>query len=197
MESRCCCSASSPCWSYTSSSASRAGVHGTRTPAERAGQFSAEYRRFVATNTNWQSYVPEATMSYLTQMAGLAYHNFASAAVGIALAIAFSAVSAVASKITSATSGSMPPVQSCGCCCPFPSSSPWRLFRKVWCRTCIPTAPHTWWNRKGVTQDSTGNPPPNTSPRKPSLRDRWRRRKPSKCWERMVAGFSIPTRPSV
>jgi potassium-transporting ATPase potassium-binding subunit len=40
------------------------------------------------TNTNWQSYVPESTMSYLTQMAGLAYHNFASAAVGIALAIA-------------------------------------------------------------------------------------------------------------
>jgi len=41
------------------------------------------------TNTNWQSYVPETTMSYLTQMAGLAYHNFISAAVGIALAIAF------------------------------------------------------------------------------------------------------------
>jgi len=41
------------------------------------------------TNTNWQSYVPETTMSYLTQMAGLAYHNFASAAVGMALAIAF------------------------------------------------------------------------------------------------------------
>jgi potassium-transporting ATPase potassium-binding subunit len=40
------------------------------------------------TNTNWQSYVPETTMSYLTQMAGLAYHNFASAAVGIALAVA-------------------------------------------------------------------------------------------------------------
>ena len=41
------------------------------------------------TNTNWQAYVPEVTMSYLTQMAALAYHNFASAAVGIALAIAF------------------------------------------------------------------------------------------------------------
>lgn len=41
------------------------------------------------TNTNWQSYVPEVTMSYLTQMAGLAYHNFVSAAVGIALALAF------------------------------------------------------------------------------------------------------------
>ncbi len=40
-------------------------------------------------NTNWQSYVPEVTMSYLTQMAGLAYHNFTSAAVGIALAVAF------------------------------------------------------------------------------------------------------------
>lgn len=41
------------------------------------------------TNTNWQNYAGETTMSYLTQMAGLAYHNFASAAVGIALAVAF------------------------------------------------------------------------------------------------------------
>ena len=40
------------------------------------------------TNTNWQSYTPETTMSYLTQMAGLAYHNFTSAAVGIAVAVA-------------------------------------------------------------------------------------------------------------
>jgi K+-transporting ATPase ATPase A chain len=40
------------------------------------------------TNTNWQAYTPEATMSYFTQMAGLAYHNFSSAAVGIALAVA-------------------------------------------------------------------------------------------------------------
>jgi len=41
------------------------------------------------TNTNWQAYGGESTMSYLTQMAGLAYHNFVSAATGIALAIAF------------------------------------------------------------------------------------------------------------
>lgn len=41
------------------------------------------------TNTNWQAYSPESTMSYLTQMLGLATHNFWSAAVGIALAIAF------------------------------------------------------------------------------------------------------------
>jgi K+-transporting ATPase ATPase A chain len=39
------------------------------------------------TNTNWQSYTPEATMSYLTEMAGLAIHNFYSAAVGIVVAI--------------------------------------------------------------------------------------------------------------
>jgi K+-transporting ATPase ATPase A chain len=41
------------------------------------------------TNTNWQAYSPESTMSYLTQMLGLATHNFWSAAVGIALAVAF------------------------------------------------------------------------------------------------------------
>lgn len=41
------------------------------------------------TNTNWQSYTPETTMSYFTQMVGLATHNFWSAAIGIALAVAF------------------------------------------------------------------------------------------------------------
>jgi K+-transporting ATPase ATPase A chain len=40
------------------------------------------------TNTNWQSYTPETTMSYLTQMIALATHNFFSAAAGIAVAIA-------------------------------------------------------------------------------------------------------------
>jgi K+-transporting ATPase ATPase A chain len=40
------------------------------------------------TNTNWQSYVPETTMSYLTQMTALTVHNFVSAATGIALAVA-------------------------------------------------------------------------------------------------------------
>jgi potassium-transporting ATPase potassium-binding subunit len=40
------------------------------------------------TNTNWQSYTPETTMGYFAQMAGLAYHNFLSAAVGIAVAVA-------------------------------------------------------------------------------------------------------------
>jgi len=58
------------------------------------------------TNTNWQNYAGEATMSYLTQMAGLAYHNFASAAVGIALAIAFIRGIARREKIRLATFGS-------------------------------------------------------------------------------------------
>ena len=40
------------------------------------------------TNTNWQSYTPETTMSYLTQMAALATHNFWSAAIGIVVAVA-------------------------------------------------------------------------------------------------------------
>jgi len=40
------------------------------------------------TNTNWQSYVGETTMSYLSQMMQLAFHNFASAACGVAAAIA-------------------------------------------------------------------------------------------------------------
>lgn len=53
-------------------------------PADLALNTAASF----TTNTNWQSYVPEVTMSYLTQMLTLAYHNFFSAAVGIALAIA-------------------------------------------------------------------------------------------------------------
>src|SRR6516162_4980973 len=40
------------------------------------------------TNTNWQAYGGESTLSYLSQMVGLALHNFTSAAVGIVVAIA-------------------------------------------------------------------------------------------------------------
>jgi K+-transporting ATPase ATPase A chain len=40
------------------------------------------------TNTNWQAYTGETTMTYMSQMAGLAYHNFVSAAAGIAVAVA-------------------------------------------------------------------------------------------------------------
>jgi len=49
---------------------------------------SFETAASFTTNTNWQSYVGETTMSYLSQMSQLAMHNFASAAVGISIAIA-------------------------------------------------------------------------------------------------------------
>ena len=65
---------------------------GVDSPASSTGTYVGSAFNTAAsftTNTNWQSYVPEVTMSYLTQMAGLAFHNFISAAVGIALAIAF------------------------------------------------------------------------------------------------------------
>ena len=58
---------------------------GAVSPAPLAFNTAASF----TTNTNWQNYSGETTMSYFTQMAGLAYHNFVSAAVGIALAIAF------------------------------------------------------------------------------------------------------------
>ncbi|MGP8266039.1 MAG: potassium-transporting ATPase subunit KdpA, partial [Beijerinckiaceae bacterium] len=57
-----------------------------QTPVEESLAFNTSVS-FI-TNTNWQSYVPETTMSYLTQMAGLTVHNFVSAATGIALAVA-------------------------------------------------------------------------------------------------------------
>jgi potassium-transporting ATPase potassium-binding subunit len=68
------------------------GLPGVDTASSAAGGYVGSAFNTAASftsNTNWQSYVPETTMSYLTQMAGLAYHNFASAAVGIALAVAF------------------------------------------------------------------------------------------------------------
>jgi len=55
------------------------------TPGHLAFNTAASF----TTNTNWQAYSGETTMSYFTQMAGLAFHNFASAATGIVLAIAF------------------------------------------------------------------------------------------------------------
>src|ERR1700739_4742173 len=58
---------------------------GAVAPAHLAFNTAASF----TTNTNWQNYAGETTMSYFTQMAGLAYHNFTSAAVGLALAIGF------------------------------------------------------------------------------------------------------------
>jgi K+-transporting ATPase ATPase A chain len=59
--------------------------HFANIPPELAFNTAASF----TTNTNWQNYSGESAMSYFSQMAGLAYHNFMSAATGIALAIAF------------------------------------------------------------------------------------------------------------
>jgi len=55
-------------------------------PVEAASAFNTAAS--FTTNTNWQGYAGETTMSYLSQMAGLAWHNFTSAAAGIAIAVA-------------------------------------------------------------------------------------------------------------
>ena len=87
---RCSCSASSRCSCSTRCNACRRVLplnpqgFGAVAPA-LAFNTAASF----TTNTNWQAYGGESTMSYFTQMAGLAYHNFVSAAVGIAVAIAF------------------------------------------------------------------------------------------------------------
>ena len=59
-------------------------------PGQSAVEQSSSFNTAVSfvTNTNWQGYGGETTMSYLTQMAGLTVHNFVSAATGIAIAIA-------------------------------------------------------------------------------------------------------------
>ena len=70
------------------------------------------------TNTNWQNYVGEATMSYFSQMAGLTVHNFVSAATGIALAVALIRGFARKSpRRASATSGSTSRAAASMCCC--------------------------------------------------------------------------------
>jgi potassium-transporting ATPase potassium-binding subunit len=55
-------------------------------PVEATSAFNTAVS--FTTNTNWQGYSGESTMSYLSQMAGLAWHNFISAAAGIAIAVA-------------------------------------------------------------------------------------------------------------
>jgi K+-transporting ATPase ATPase A chain len=59
--------------------------HFAAVPDRQAFETSASF----TTNTNWQSYSGESMMSYLSQMTQLTFHNFASAAVGIAVAVAF------------------------------------------------------------------------------------------------------------
>ena len=80
------------------------------------------------TNTNWQTYVGESTMSYFSQMVGLAFHNFVSAATGIAIAAALVGDCAVRLRRL-AISGSTWFGSLTTCCC----RSVWCLLL-FWCR---------------------------------------------------------------
>jgi potassium-transporting ATPase potassium-binding subunit len=87
------------------------------------------------TNTNWQAYSGESTMSYLTQMAGLAFHNFMSAAAGLAIAIAVIGALHAAADAPSETFGTTWCAAPYGCCCQCALSSPSSWYGRAYLRT--------------------------------------------------------------
>ena len=129
------------------------------------------------TNTNWQSYVPETTMSYLVQMAGLTVHNFVSAATGIALAVAlirgFARRSAQGDRQFLGRSDPLHALH--------PAAD---LHRR---RPVLRLAGH-------AAESATPTPTPRRwkAPSRPSRRVRWLRRKSSRCWAPTAAASSTP-----
>ena len=124
------------------------GVDSARAPpADLSPQLSTPPRR-SRRNTNWQSYVPEVTMSYLTQMAGLAYHNFASAATGIVLAIAF--IRGIARREMKTIGNFWVDFVRCNLyvLLPFVCSARCCWSRREWCRTFGPTIQRSWSSRR-------------------------------------------------
>ncbi len=131
------------------------------------------------TNTNWQAYTGEAVMSYFTQMAALAYHNFFSAAVGIAVAIAL--VRGVARR-ESKTIGNFWVDTTRACLyvlLPSASSLRWFWLARALSRTCTPTPSRIPWSTR----------------RRPSLRAPLLPRKRSRNWARTAVASSTPTAP--
>ena len=95
------CSCSMPC------SASKDSFRSTRRASARvAPDLAFNTAASFATNTNWQAYGGETTLSYLTQMLGLTVQNFVSAATGMAILVALIRGLAAATRRPSATSGS-------------------------------------------------------------------------------------------
>ena len=121
----------------TCSSGSRGRCRSTPPTSARCPQaLSFNTAVSFVTNTNWQNYAGESTMSYLTQMAGLAVQNFVSAAVGLSVAVAL--IRGLARR-RSATIGNFwvdlvrAPSASC---CRWPSSSRSSWSARAWSRTC-------------------------------------------------------------
>ena len=102
------------------------------------------------TNTNWQGYAGESTMSYLTQMLALTVQNFVSAATGIAVLIALVRGLARHSAATLGNSGPTWCAPRCTCCCRCRSSWRWRWSARAWCRTWTRTS-----KRKPCRRSST------------------------------------------
>ena len=88
-------------------------------PQTVAGRLDLAFNTAVSfiTNTNWQNYGGETTMSYLSQMLGLELHNFISAAIAIAVAVALVRGFARRRRRRSATSGSISRAPRCISCC--------------------------------------------------------------------------------
>ena len=132
------------------------------------------------TNTNWQNYSGESTMSYLTQMSGLAVQNFVSAAVGLAVAIAMirgftrSRTDKLGNFWVDLTRGDDP------------AAAAAVGHRRA----------SSWW----PAARSRTSPPTTRSPRwpagtRPSSAARWPRRRSSRSWATTAAASSTPTRP--
>ena len=130
------------------------------------------------TNTNWQNYVGEATMSYFSQMAGLTVHNFVSAATGIALAVAL--IRGFARRSAQGIGNFWVDLTRCCLYVLLPISHRDRAVPGV--------AGHAAELRSPMSP-----PRPWTARSRPSRRDRSPRRSRSRCWAPMAAASSTPT----
>ena len=130
-----CSSTASACSRYTRCSACSLAAAQSAAPGQRHAGFELNTAISFVTNTNWQGYGGETTMSYLTQMLGLAVQNFLSAATGIAVVFALIRGFARHSAEASATSGPISPASRCTCCCRCRSSSRWSSSARAWSRT--------------------------------------------------------------
>ncbi len=146
-------------------------------PADLAFNTAASF----TTNTNWQNYGGESTMGNLVQMAGLTFHNYVSAAAGIALAVALVRGFARASART--------------------IGNFWvdltRCTLYVLLPLCLVYALFLVW--QGVPQKlwaASSTPPRWKAPSRPSPSARSPRRKRSRCWAPTAAASSTPTRPT-
>ena len=144
IRSRCCCSTRrASCWSTPSSDCSMCCRSTRRDMSAVPPDLAFNTAVSFTSNTNWQNYGGESTMSYLTQMMALTTQNFVSAATGIALVIALIRGFARASaQYASATSGSISRAARFTSCCPSHSSprfsSSGRACRRTSVRTWMP-----------------------------------------------------------